>query len=169
MSSPAEFFSNKKATKKGKATVEAPAFSLTKVQASLGALIVVIAGAAAKLEGPTAVKVAAIGAGALVMVGVFALAAVDLVARQRATEAKLRWGAKESAKAETKAAKTNGSVATETDEPEIWFADNDDLVVQEAHGRDEYEVRFAERKGDTLTVVSRRNGKSYEAAFRPKQ
>jgi hypothetical protein len=129
-----DFFSNKQATDDEKSAIEAPTLSLTKVQATIGTLIVAIAGAAAKLEGPTAVKVAAIGAGALIMVGVFILAAVDLIARQRAEEAKLRWAATPTtggAAGNCTPAKSPPAVEAETFE--IKFGPGDDEVTVIAH------------------------------------
>jgi hypothetical protein len=161
----ADFFTNKEATSKKEVDVESPAFSLTKVQGGLATLIAAIGVAGAKLEGPTAVKVAAIGGGALVMIGFFGLAAVDLITRQRASEAKLRWGAPAGKGAP-------GSDSTSPDVPPtnsggnvVLVADSDDLVLQEKHSGDEYEVRFAELEGDKVTLIARRNGKTLTSSF----
>lgn len=161
MSGPLEFFTNKEATEEGKVAVKSPAFSLTKVAGGLGTLIAAIAVAATKLEGATAVKVAAIGAGALVMVGYFGLAAVDLIVRQRMSEAKLRWpataaDAKDAAK--PKDPSPNGGTF-------VVVADTDDLVLQERHNGDEYELRYAEIEGDKVTLVARRDGKTLAPSF----
>lgn len=152
MSGPLEFFTNKEATKDEKVDVTAPAFSLTKVAGGLGTVIAAIAVAATKLEGATAVKVAAIGGGALVMLGYFGVAAVDLIVRQRASEAKLRYGPGSAGDA-----KTNGKV--------VLVADADDLVLQEKHSGDEYELRFAEVDGEKVTLVARRDGKTLAPSF----
>jgi len=162
----ADFFTNKEATSKKEVDVESPAFSLTKVQGGLATLIAAIGVAGAKLEGPTAVKVAAIGGGALVMIGFFGLAAVDLITRQRASEAKLRWGAPAGQGAASggstpaKVPPTSGSGGSV-----VLVADSDDLVLQEKHSGDEYEVRFAELEGDKVTLIARRNGKTLTSSF----
>jgi hypothetical protein len=160
-----EFFSNKKATDEGKSAIEAPALSLTKVQTTLGALITVAAAAVAKLEGPTAVKVAAIGVGALVMLGVFGLAAVDLIVRQRAEEAKLRWGA------ETPPAK--GATATDTastngDAKKILVPDRNHLVLQSKHSDKEYDVLVLELEGEKATLVAHNGEHVLKPTFEPR-
>jgi hypothetical protein len=158
-----EFFSNKKATEEEKSAIEAPALSLTKVQTTLGALITVIAGAAAKLEGPTAVKVAAIGGGALVMLGVFGLAAVDLIVRQRAEGAKLRWGSEKTpAKAATTGATANG------DGKKILVPDRNHLVLQSKHSDKEYDVLVLELEGEKATLVAHDGEHMLKPTFEPR-
>ncbi len=154
MSGPLEFFTNKEATEEGKVAVKSPAFSLTKVSGGLGTLIAAIAVAAAKLEGATAVKVAAIGAGALVMVGYFVVAAVDLIVRQRASEAKLRWP--DGGGGET------GGGAKSDDLPITLAVDPETLVVQKGSGEDEYKVQYALLEGDKVTLIAKRKGQKMD-------
>ena len=153
MSGPLEFFTNNEATKNKEVDVSAPAFSLTKVSGGLGTLIAAIAVAAAKLEGTTAVKVAAIGGGALVMVGYFIVAAVDLIVRQRASEAKRRWPDGSGGEG---AAKAGGAVTL--------IADPDTLVLQKEVGGEEYNVKYAEVEGDKVTLIALRKGKQMDPA-----
>src|SRR5215218_3648217 len=87
-----ELFTNKEKTKKDEVDVGSPAFSLTKAQATLGLLITAVLGAVpASLQADRAVVIAAIAAGAVVMLGVFYLAGIDIKTRQRAAEAALRF------------------------------------------------------------------------------
>jgi hypothetical protein len=73
--------------------ISAPAFSVTKVQATIGVFITAVLGAVpASLGSDRSVVIAAIAAGTLIMLGVLALVAVDMRTRQRAHEAKLRFG-----------------------------------------------------------------------------
>jgi hypothetical protein len=155
-----EFFTNKKATEDEKVEVEAPAFSITKVAGGLGTIIAGIAVAATKLEDAASVKVAAIGAGALVMVGYFGLAAVDLVTRQRAAAAKLRWPAPEKSKAKAAVTAKKASGAKRTLVPA-----DDGLFLKTAQSDDEYEVHYAEVEGDTVTIVARLEGQTLSATF----
>ena len=144
------------AGKEDESDVKSPAFSLTKVQAGLGALIAAVTGVLpAALASNQTVIVAAIASGTVVMLGVFALAAVDLTTRQRAAEAKLRWSG--GAGNGGKSVKKVGLVAN-----------LDDLVLQSKHNGTEYELRFAELEGDKVTLVARKNGKSLEPTFQPR-
>ena len=150
-----EFFSNEKANDEGKTDVTSPAFSLTKVQAGLGALIVAIGAVAAKIEGTTAVKVASIGGAALVMLGVFALGAVDIIARQRAQEAKLRWGP----------GSTSGG---DGDGPITLLPDDEGLVLQSGPQGEEFGIQYVELDGEKVTVVARRKGQTLAPTFHPR-
>jgi hypothetical protein len=148
-----EFFSNEEATEEGKVAIKSPAFSITKVGGTLATLIAAISVAAAKLEGATAVKVAVIAAGTFVLLAYFGLAAVDIVVRQRAAAAKLRWPAGSGA---------GGSGAVVPLVPDL-----DGLILQSKHNGDEYELHFAELKDGKVTLVARRDGKSLEPIFQP--
>lgn len=148
-----EFFSNEEATENPNTVVKAPAFSITKVGGTLATLIAAISVAAAKLEGATAVKVAVIAAGTFVLLAYFGLAAVDILARQRAAAAKLRWQA-------TSGGGGNGTVVP-------LVPDLEGLVLQSKHNGDEYELHFAELKDGKVTLVARRDGKSLEPIFQP--
>jgi hypothetical protein len=155
VSGPLEFFTNKEATAEKKVDVAAPAFSLTKVAGGLGTLIAAIAVAAAKLEGATAVKVAAIGGGALAMVGYFGLAAIDLIVRQRAAQAKRRWPDSKSGE---------GEGGRSTSQAVSLVADPDTLVLQKVSGGDEYKIKYAEVEGDKVTLIAMRNGRAMDPA-----
>jgi hypothetical protein len=144
-----EFFTNKEATKKEEVDVTAPAFSLTKVAGLMGVLIAAIGGATAKLEGATAVKVAAIGGAALVV------AAFDLIVRQRASQAKLRYG-------------TPSAGGKKPDGPLTLLPDSDDLVLQARHSSEEFEIKLIELDGEKATVVARHDGKTLTATFQPR-
>jgi hypothetical protein len=138
-----DFFSNKTATKEETTAIEAPALSLTKGLGTVGTIIGgagtvvgLIGAAGAKIAGPTAVKVAAIGGGSLVIIAVLGLAAVDMLVRQRAEEAKLRWGAEAAAPAApTGRAAENGQL-------EVTFSHDDgDQVVVAAGGNGKTTVK----------------------------
>jgi hypothetical protein len=142
-----DFFTN--ADKAEESDVSSPAFSLTKVQAGLGAVIVAICGALpASLQSDRTVVVAAMAAGTLIMLGVFALAAVDLVARQRASEATLRWGSAKPAASDF-----------------VAIPDAEGLVLQEASSGEEYRIRIAEVKDDSVTLVARRGEETLTETF----
>jgi hypothetical protein len=147
-----EFFTNEEKTAEdGKVDVKSPAFSITKVQASLGALITAIAAVAPKaLQASETIQVAAIASGTVIMLGVFALAAVDIVTRQRAREATLRFGSGGGGKPGKFVALPEG-----------------DLVLQQGHKSDEYEVKMVEVEGEAVTLVATRNGHSISPVFRP--
>ncbi len=148
-----DFFSNAEATKSGSTDIEAPAFSLTKVQAGLGALIAAVAGAVpASVGANTTILVAAIAAGTIVMLGVFGLAAVDMSVRQRAREAKLRWPE----------GGGNGSK-----ENVILVPDQNGLILQSKHNGDEYEVLVAELDGETVKLVAHRGDDFLQPTFQP--
>lgn len=156
-----DFFTNREATKEEKVDVETPAFSLTKVQAGIGALI-----AAVSAVVPTALKenqtvvVGAIAAGTVVMLGVFALAAVDLIVRQRASEAKLRWPGGSGGEA----------AATAKDDSQLLLLpDREGLVLQKKHSGVEYEVVCALSEGSKVTLVARADGQApLEPTFKPR-
>ncbi|MDX6589827.1 MAG: hypothetical protein QOI84_1101 [Solirubrobacterales bacterium] len=137
-----EFFTNKEKTKKDEVDVASPAFSLTKVQATLGLFITAIVGVVPPaLKDDPSVMVASIAAGAAVMLGVFYLAAVDLKTRQRAAEATLRFPDGDAPK------KAFNVVPVE-----------DDLRIQKGPGADEYKVRFAEVSKGQVELLAAHNG-----------
>jgi hypothetical protein len=143
-----DLFTNR--DKKEESDVDSPAFSLTKVQAGIGALIVAILGAVPPaLKADETVVVAAIAAGVVVMLGVFALAGVDVTTRQRAAEAKLRYGGGSGGK---------GSGGTDGGS---FFAvpKTNDLVIQVGSSSDEYRLAFARVEGDTVTLHATGHGK----------
>jgi hypothetical protein len=151
-----DLFTN--AGKEDEADVNSPAFSLTKVQAGIGALIVAVSAVV-----PTALKenqtvvVAAIAAGTVVMLGVFALAAVDMMVRQRAAAAKLQYG-------------SGAATATAGDDPKAdegvipLVVEPATLVVQKGPGEQEYKVEFAKLDGDKVTLIAMREGKAMDPA-----
>ena len=154
-----DFFSNKKATEDEKTAIESPTLSLTKVQATIGTLVVAFGAAGAKLHGPTAVKVAAIGGGALIMLGVFGLAAVDLIVRQRAEAAKLRWGS-------VKPPAAGGG--SEANGKTILVPDRNHLVLQSKHSGKEFDVLVAELDGETVTLVAHDGETMLKPTFQPR-
>lgn len=131
-----DFFSNKTATEEEKTAIDAPALSTTKVIGTIGTVIGLIGAAGGKVHGPTAVKVAAIGGGALVILGVFGIIAVDMIVRQRAEAAKLRWGSE----SEPAAGAAKGSRAAENGEA--------------------IEVRIDQKDGDQVTVTAGGDGRT---------
>lgn len=146
-----DFFSNKKATEENETAIDAPALSTTKIVGTVGTVIGLIGAAAAKVSGVTAVKVASIGAGTLVILGVFGLVAADMFVRQRAEAAKLRWGSGEK----------------KADGKKVLVTADEHLVLQEKHNSDEYELRWVELEGETVTLIARRNGETLTATFQP--
>jgi hypothetical protein len=160
-----DFFSNKKATDEEKSAIEAPTLSLTKVQATIGTLIAAIGAAGSQLHGPTAVKVAAIGGGALVMLGVLGLAAVDLIVRQRAETAKLRWGDGKSASGSGPQGGGGGGGGGGT---KILVPDVNHLVLQTKHSSKEYDLLVAELDGDKVTLVAHDGENLLKPTFEPR-
>lgn len=144
-----ELFTNAQKTQEGEVDISAPAFSITKVQAALGLLISGILGVV-----PTALKdnvtilVASIAAATLVVLGILALVAVDIRTRQRAQEAKLRYGDGKST------------------EPAFQALPTKDLVLQLGHSKDEYEVKFATVEKGLVHVMAVRDGEPISATFK---
>jgi hypothetical protein len=137
-----EFFTNKEKTKKDEVDVGSPAFSLTKVQATLGLLIAAILGAVPpSLKADPAVVIAAIAAAAAVMLGVFFLAAVDIKTRQRAAEAALRFP-------DGEAPKKSFNVVPVAE----------DLRIQKGPNAAEYRVRLAEVKKGEVEILASNDG-----------
>jgi hypothetical protein len=157
VSSLLELFTNNEATEEGKVAIKSPAFSLTKVWGALTAAIAAVGGALPSLTGAgTTVTVAAVAAGTFAFVAFLGLAAVDLIVRQRAAEAKRRWPDG-----------SGGSSANGTGKVGL-VANLDDLILQSRHNGEEYELRFAELDGDTVTLIARKNGKALEPTFQPR-
>jgi hypothetical protein len=151
-----DFFANNDV----KEDIETPAFSLTKVSALIGVIVAGFGVAGAKIEDVAAVKVAAIGGAALVLVAYFGVAAVDLIVRQRAAEAKLRWPDGGGGEA---AAPANG------DSQQLLLPDREGLVLQKKHNGVEYEVVCALAEGSKVTLVARADGQSpLEPTFKPR-
>ncbi len=145
-----ELFTNEQKTKEGEVDISAPAFSITKVQAALGLLISGILGVVpARLKDDETILVASIAAATLVVLGIFALVAVDIRTRQRAREAALRYG-------EEKAAEPSSFQALPTK----------DLVLQLGHNGDEYEVKFATVEKGQVHVMAVRDGEPISATFK---
>jgi hypothetical protein len=156
-----DFFTNREAVKEEKVDIEAPAFSLTKVQAGLGALIAAVSAVVpTALQENQTVVVAAIAAGTVVMLGVFALAATDLITRQRAAEAKLRWPGGSGGEPATTA---------KPDSQLLLLPDREGLVLQGKHSGVEYEVVCALAEGNMVTLVARADGQQpLEPTFKPR-
>jgi hypothetical protein len=145
-----EFFTNKEKTKKDEVDVGSPAFSLTKVQATLGLLIAAILGAVpASLKSDPAVVIAAIAAATAVILGIFFLAAVDIKTRQRAAEATLRFPNGEGPK------ESFSVVPVE-----------DDLRIQKGPNASEYKVRFAAVKKGKVELLASNDGDIISVPFK---
>lgn len=129
--------------------ITSPTFNVTRVGGILGGLVTaVLAVVPAALKENPAVIVAGIAAAALVVVGLIALAAVDVMTRQRAREATLRYG--------------DGK----TTQPHFHAIPVDsDLILQQGHSNDEYEVKVALVENDKVSLVASRNGKTISADF----
>jgi hypothetical protein len=128
----------------------APAFNVTKVGSGVGVLIAaVIAVVPPALKDDEAVIVASIAVAALVILGAIALAAVDVMTRQRAREATLRYG------------------TGKAPEQPLFYATpvENDLILQRGHSKDEYEVKLALVEKDRVSLVASRNGETIAADF----
>jgi hypothetical protein len=149
-----ELFTNAKKTKKEKVDISAPAFSATKVQAALGLLITgIIAVVPASHKDDVTVIVASIAAATLIVLGMFALVAVDIRTRQRAHEAKLRFGG-------------GGDGGSEAAAPSFQALPTKKLILQQGHSTDEYEVQLATVEKDLVQVIATRDGDSISATFK---
>jgi hypothetical protein len=147
-----EFFTNKKKTKEGDVDITSPAFSITKVQVALGLLITGIVGVLPPaLKENEAVMIASIAAASLVMLGVFALSAVDIKTRQRAAEAQLRFGG-------------GGGGGSKSSFEVMPVEEN--LIIQKGHNADEYEVRFAAVKKGGVDLLAARDGEFITVPFK---
>lgn len=154
-----DFFTNSEAVEKEKVDVEAPAFSLTKVAALIGVIVAGFGVAGAKIEDVAAVKVAAIGGAALVLVAYFGVAAVDLIVRQRAAEAKLRWPSGSEGEA---------TATVKDDSQLLLLPDRQGLVLQKKHNGVEYEVVCALAEGSKVKLVAQADGQvPLEPIFKP--
>jgi hypothetical protein len=144
-----EFFTNEKKTAEEKVAIDSPALSLTKVQASLGAVIAVLLGVVPKaLQEDETIIVAAFAAGTLILLGVFGLAAVDIIARQKAKAAELCCGDGKPSKAKFDAMPTK------------------DLVLQVGHNSDEYEVKYATVEDGLIHLHADREGSPISVTFK---
>jgi hypothetical protein len=150
-----EFFTNKEKTADGKVDVETPAFSATKVQSLIGGLVMaVIAVVPTKLKEDEQIVIAAIAAGTAILLGIFALWAVDIRTRQRAREATLRWGGGPDG--------GNGGGAGHV---EIALP-SENLVLQKGHNADEYEVKLAVVDKGAVSLVAARDGEVFATTFK---
>lgn len=146
-----EVLTNKEKTKNKEVEITTPAFSITKVQASLGvAIAAVLAAVPASLRSDEAVVITAIAAGTALLLGVFALAAVDIRTRQRAREATLRFGSDDGASASEFVAVPDGK---------------EKLVLQVGHSTNEYDLRLATVKDGEVTLLATRDGQSIARTF----
>jgi hypothetical protein len=138
--------------------IKAPAFSVTKIGTTFAALLsVVTAGLPAALRADQTIRVAAIAAATVVMLGAVALWGVDLIVRQRAAEAKLRYGGKGNHD-------DNGSAPARY----VAYPDSNDLKLQVGSSTDEYEIHGVEVDDGEVTLQARHNGKPpLEEKFTP--
>jgi hypothetical protein len=150
-----EFFTNKEKTKEEEVDVASPAFSITKVMAAFGAALAVILGAVPKsLAQDQTIVVAALAAATVILLGVFALSAVDIKTRQRAAEAKLRYGG------------DGGGKGSDAGFQAIPDKNGKDAVLQLKHMGDEYDVRYASVEKDTVHVFADRDGEQVAVTFK---
>lgn len=145
-----ELFTNAKKTENKEVEISAPAFSITKVQAALGLLIsCILAAVPGAVKDNVTIIVASIAAATLVVLGIFALVAVDIRTRQRAREATLRYGNEQPAA-----------------EPSFQALPTNDLILQLGHSSDEYEVKFATVEKGQVHVMAVRDGVPISATFK---
>jgi hypothetical protein len=145
-----ELFTNQQATEKGEVAISAPAFSITKVQAAIGLLGAAIIGIVpASLKDDQAIIITSIAAVTVVLLGIFMLAAVDLVTRQRAEQAKLRYGSGSQAEGTSKTA-----VPTE---PVRMMRSNSDR---------EYAVDALKVEEDAARLLASRDGEDVKIEFK---
>jgi hypothetical protein len=127
--------------------VEAPAFSVTKVQATMGTLIAAILGAVpASLQADRTVVIACLAAATLLLLGILALVAVDIQTRQRAQEAQACCGA---------AAAPADLVAVPAERVRILRGGSDD----------EYELDLVKVTGDAVRMIATRAGETITVSF----
>jgi hypothetical protein len=148
-----EFFTNNEKTREEKVDVESPAFSITKVMASLGttigaAVLALLAVLPDGLKDDPAIVIAAIAAITLVLLGIFGLVAVDIRTRQKAKEATLRYGEAKSSAAKFEA------------------LPNKDLILQVDGDGEEYKVKYASVENGVVNVYADRSGTPISVAFK---
>jgi hypothetical protein len=135
--------------------VKSPAFSLTKVGTTYGSLLsVVTGGLPAALQANETIRIAAFAAATVVMLGVFALGAVDIIVRQRAAEATLRYSGK-------------GHDDDNESAPKrfVAFADSSELKLQVGSNTEEYDLYAAEVNGGDVTLHAKKNGAPHTESF----
>jgi len=144
-----EFFTNKEKTKDGQVDVDTPAFSTTKVIAAFGAAVTAaLAALPATDSHGEAVQVAAIAAGAFLVLGLCGVFAVDVSTRQKAKEAALRFGDGKPDAARFQALPTK------------------DLTLQVGGGGKEYDVKYATVEDGVVNVYADREGAPISVAFK---
>ena len=128
--------------------ISAPAFSITKVQATIGVFITAILGALpASLKADRSIVITAIAAGTLLMLAVLALVAVDIRVRQQAEEAKLRYGN------DKPDADDDGLVAVPTGRLRLMKGDSDEeFEVDVLRVNDGKPQLIATRQGTSVSV-----------------
>ena len=138
--------------------IKSPAFSVTKIGTTLaGLLSVLTAGLPAALEDNVTIRVAAFGAATAIILGIFAVWAVDIMTRQRAAEAKLRYGDGKGDQGE------KGSVPDRY----VAYPDSNDLKLQAGSSTDEFDVHAVEIEDGEITLQARKNGRRLEEKFTP--
>lgn len=149
-----ELFTNAKKTKKEKVDISAPAFSVTKIGSGVAVLIAaLLAALPTTVKENTTILVASIASATLIMLAVLALVAVDIKTRQRAHEAKLRFGG-------------GGDGGSEAAAPSFQALPTKKLILQQGHSTDEYEVQLATVEKDLVQVIATRDGDSISATFK---
>jgi hypothetical protein len=144
-----DVITNKEKTENNEVDIVAPGFSATKIQSLIGAAVLgVLAVVPTQLKEDEQVVIAAIAAGTAILLGMFALWAVDIRARQKAREVALRWGAPE-------------------DKPQVFQAlPTEALILQKGHSTPEYEVKMAMVEEGSVSLVAARNGELVSATFK---
>ena len=144
-----DVITNKEKTENKEVEIVAPGFSATKIQSLIGSTVLgVLALVPTQLQEDEQVVIAAIAAGTAILLGMFALWAVDIRTRQKATEATLRWGTPEG-------------------KPQIFHAlPTEDLILQKGHSTPEYEVKMAMVEEGSVNLVAARNGELVSATFK---
>ena len=144
-----EFFTNNEKTKNKEVEIEAPAFSATKVQSLVGAVVLgVLTVVPSRLKTDEQVVIAVIAAGTVILLGMFALWAADIRTRQRAREAALRWG------------------ASKEEPPKFSALPTEDLVLQKGHNAPEYEVKMAMVEEGSISLIASRDGQMVSTTFK---
>jgi len=131
--------------------VQAPAFSVTKVQATLAATVVaLLAAVPSSLRAERSVVIACLAAATLILLGTLALVAVDIRTRQRAQEAEARYG--------------DVAPAPRVD---LIAVPAERLRIMRAASDDEYEVDVIKVTGDSVRIIATRGGKTIAVPFNP--
>lgn len=135
---------NQQSAADSEVSVTAPAFKITTATEGIGAIFAaVLAVLPSALSEDETVVVAAIAAATLIVLGTFALAAVDIRTRQRAKEAELRYGGRRQEDSGQHEADAGRSVAASQD---------GDLEVRVLPGKNDRAVEAVTVDGHRVTL-----------------